>query len=221
MTGRGGIARASLAAAGEMIQAQFMYDFADRAPFDEAAGREVRGADPYYHCYRALDGWMFFAAPTERADALRKTAELSDLSEESEERLADLLAERFRLRRVSQWMATFAKTSVGVTALGSLHETRDASLQLESAGDIDLKNATFRSIRHDRHPMGRWVDLVAPNAVRPAKANIYIPGPAPKYGRDTRVILLRLGYSEAAIDAMIEAGTVSEQWSEKYLPEWP
>ena len=67
--------------------------------------------------------------------------------------------------------------------------------------------------------MGRWVDLVAPNAVRPVKADITIPGPAPKYGSNTRETLSRLGYSAAAIETMINAGAVSEQWSDKYLPE--
>ena len=66
LTGRGGIARAALAACGEMIQAQFMYDYEGRTPFDEPSGRGVRGWGPFYQCYQAADGWMFFAAPTER-----------------------------------------------------------------------------------------------------------------------------------------------------------
>ena len=40
--GVGGVAHASLAAAGNLIQAQFMYDHEARAPFDEPSGREVR-----------------------------------------------------------------------------------------------------------------------------------------------------------------------------------
>ena len=67
--------------------------------------------------------------------------------------------------------------------------------------------------------MGRWVDLVAPNAVRPEKAKIAIPGPAPKYGQDTRAILARLGYKDADIRRMIDTGAAAESWSEAYLPE--
>ena len=103
--------------------------------------------------------------------------------------------------------------------LASLLETRDEARQLESAGEIDIAEATFRVIRHDRHPMGRWCDLVAPNAVRPRAGRITIPGPAPKYGQHTRQILRRIGYGEGEIDAMIRSGAAGEAWSAKYLPE--
>ena len=101
----------------------------------------------------------------------------------------------------------------------SLLKTRDASLQLESEGDIDITQSTFRVIRHDQHPMGRWCDLVAPNAVRTQTSRITIPRPMPKYGRDTKVILERIGYDAAAIDAMLDSGAAGLSWSEKYLPE--
>jgi crotonobetainyl-CoA:carnitine CoA-transferase CaiB-like acyl-CoA transferase len=67
--------------------------------------------------------------------------------------------------------------------------------------------------------MGRWVDLAAPNAVRPVESHITIPGPAPKYGSETRAILRSLGYTSEDIDSMIAQGIASEAWSEKYLPE--
>lgn len=219
VTGKGGIARASLAAAGEMIQAQFMYDFDTRAPFDEPSGRKTLGWGPFYRCYAASDGWLFFAAPTERHAALARVPDLSDLSRLDDTDLESALSERFAQKPVAVWAQAFAGSSVGVTRLGSLHDTRDAGRQVESAGAIDIRNATFRAVRHDRHPMGRWVDLVAPNAVRPQNATITIPGPAPKYGQDTREILTRLGYGDTEIQRMIEKAVAAESWSEKYLPE--
>jgi len=219
VTGKGGVARASLAAAGEMIQAQFMYDFDGRSAFDEPSGREVRGWGSFYRCYAAADGWMFFAAPTERDAALQRVPDLSDLVGMEDAGLEDLLAERFAQKTVADWMRAFAGGSVGITPLGSLHGTREAGLQRESDGEIDICRATYRAVRHDQHPMGRWVDLVAPNAVRPEKAKIAIPGPAPKYGQDTRAILARLGYKDADIRRMIDSGAAAESWSEAYLPE--
>jgi crotonobetainyl-CoA:carnitine CoA-transferase CaiB-like acyl-CoA transferase len=219
VTGKGGVARASLAAAGEMIQAQFMYDFAGRAPFDEPSGRELRGWGPFYRCYAAADGWMFFAAPTERDAALSRVLGLSDLVGKGDTDLESALAERFAQKPLADWMRAFAGGSVGITPLGSLHGTRDAGLQRESEGEIDISKATFRAVRHDQHPMGRWVDLVAPNAVRPEKAGITNPGPAPKYGQHTREILAHIGYTHEEIRRMIESGAAAESWSDKYLPE--
>lgn len=219
VTGKGGVARAALAGCGAMIQAQFMYDFDGRAPFDEPAGREARGWGPFYHCYRAADGWMFFAAPTERGAALARVPELEDLSELGEDVLVVRLAERFARHPVCHWQRRLREGSASVVPLGSLSDNREAGLHHESEGPADIRKATYRAIRHDRHPMGRWVDLVAPNAVRPDHGTITIPGEAPKPGAQTRAILSRLGCSEAEIAAMIKAGVAGEGWSTRYLPE--
>lgn len=219
ITGRGGLARATLAAAGEMIQAQFMYDYPGRAPFNEPSGREAHGWGPFYQCYEAADGWMFFAAPTERQNAFTRVPELKQLADITEDELSERLAQCFAKAPIAHWTESFRGTSVGIVPLGSLQSTREQGLQLESSGDVDIKGTTYRAVRHDTHPMGRWVDLAAPNAVRPARAHISIPGPAPKYGAETRTILSRLGYTAAQIDTMIAQGSAAEFWSEKYLPE--
>ena len=219
LTGKGGVARAALAGCGAMIQAQFMYDFDGRAPFDEPAGRQARGWGPFYHCYRAADGWMFFAAPTERAAALARVPELADLAGQDEDGLAEALADRFATHPIAHWQARFAGGSASVVPLGSLSDNRDANLHLESHGPADIRHATYRAIRHDQHPMGRWVDLVAPNAVRPDRAAITIPGHAPKPGAQTRAILSQIGLTEADITAMIDEGAAATGWSDKYLPE--
>lgn len=218
-TGAGGVARASLAASGAMIQTPFMYDFVGRAPFDEPSGREARGDGPFYHGFAARDGWIFFAAPAEGREALKRVPDLADLATFPEAELRPALADRFATRPVSHWVEAFRGSRSAAIALGSLQATRDAALQHESEGPPDLRVATYRTVRHDRHPMGRWVDLVAPNAVRPDHAPITIPGHMPKYGADTRAVLAEIGLATAEIERMIAEGSAGENWSEKFLPE--
>lgn len=202
-----------------MIQAPFMYDFEHRPPFNEPAGRETMGWGPYYRCYQAADRWLFFAAPSLGAHALTLVPRLADLAGLPDDEVEIALTLRFRQLPAQEWARAFNASSAAAIHLGSLQSTRDEALQLESKGDIDISQATFRAIRHDRHPMKRWCDLVAPNAVRPQFSKITIPGPAPKYGSNTRTVLGRLGFAPEQIEAMIAAGDASEGWSEKYLPE--
>ena len=219
ITGETDTARASLAAAGNLIQAQFMYDFDGRPPFNEPSGREVRGWGPFYRCYEAKDGWFFFAAPVEKFNALANESELAKLQNTPVEKLQTGLAQVFRERTIEYWQDVFMQTSSAAVPLKSLMDTRDESLALESEDQIDIRKSTFSTIRHDRHPMGRWVDLVAPNAVRPMKGEVRIPGPMPKYGQHTRQILRDLGYSDNEINTLLQQGIAGLSWSENYLPE--
>ena len=79
--------------------------------------------------------------------------------------------------------------------------------------------ATYRAVRHDQHPMGRSVDLAAPNAVPPPNAPITNPGSAPDYSVQTGSILAGLSFESDQIDAMMTLGEVSEKWSPAYFPE--
>ena len=196
-----------------------MYDYAGRSEFDEPSGRHAQGWGPFYRCYKASDQWLFLAAPQEGRDLLARVPLLADPEDLEDEALEKAIGQRIGQRPFSHWKDAIAQGSTTVIGLASLHGTRDAALQFESEGKIDIKNATFRAVRHDRHPMGRWVDQVAPNAVRPKTAEITIPGPAPKYGADTVQVLQSLNCSRADIEEMLLKGDAATQWSDKYLPE--
>jgi len=217
--GGGDVARSSLAAAGQLIQLPFMYDFEVRAPFDEPSGREVKGAHALYRCYRAADGWFFLAAMPERLAALAQIPELSDVASAPAEALNAYLAERFGTRDLAYWVAELHPRGAAIQPTDTMARVRGAHLTRESETEPDLSDATFAFVRHDRHPLGRPVDLVAPNAIRPRRAGLTVPGHAPKYGTHSREILAALGYGAAEIDALIAAGVVAESWSEDYLPE--
>ncbi|MEM6579227.1 MAG: CoA transferase, partial [Pseudomonadota bacterium] len=218
-TGRVATARTSLAAAGNLIQAQFMYDFANRPPFDEPSGRDARGAGPFYRSYEASDGWFFFAAPAEPFDALRRVPELSALDETETHAIEEAMERVFATQPISYWAAKLAHGSTAVMPLGSLLNTLEDTLVRESAGEPDIHGATFCALRHDRHPMGRWTDLAAPTAIRPDRAKITIPNPAPKYGAQTRDVLAQSGFSQTEIQSLLASRAAAESWSDNYLPE--
>lgn len=218
-TGRVATARTSLAAAGNLIQAQFMYDFENRGPFDEASGRHARGSGPFYRSYQAEDGWFFFAAPTDRFDALRRAPDLSQFNAQADAELEDALECAFREKPVRYWQKHLAYGATAIMPLGSLLQTLEDTLVCESVSEPDVRAGTFCAVRHDCHPMGRWTDLAAPNAVRPHAAKITLPGPAPKYGAQTREVLARVGYSTSEINALLACNAAAESWADKYLPE--
>lgn len=217
--GKGATARASLAAAGQLIQLPFMIDYDGRPAFDEPAGREVKGWGPLYHCYEAADGWFFFAIEEADLPGLVRLPGLGAVTDLHGPELQQELSKCFREKDLAHWADLLRGIDAGFSPLATLQGLREDNLQLESEGSPDLTDSSYSFVRHDQHPSGRAVDLVAPNAIRPQWSRITIPFPARKYGSDSRVLLAELGYSTDEIESLIVQGVVSESWSEDYLPE--
>jgi crotonobetainyl-CoA:carnitine CoA-transferase CaiB-like acyl-CoA transferase len=218
-TGLGDVARASLCAAGQLIQAPFMYDYRGRGPFNEPSGREVKGWNPIYRAYKAKDGWFFFAARDSHLVDLSSLTGFESASGLSGEALEEELESIFASRPMTHWLTVLQAADLGAQRLNKMHDVCETNLVRESTGEPDLDAPTFAFVRHDRHPSGRWVDLVAPNAIRPSEATIRIPGPMPKPGAQSREILSDLGLATDEIEMMIADVLVAEEWCRKYLPE--
>lgn len=217
--GEGAIARASLAAAGQLIQLPFMIDYEGRPPFDEPAGRSVKGWGPLYHCYEAADGWFFLAIEQQALAKLAQLPGMEAVSGLDGSELQQVMSDCFRRQNLVHWANLLQGIDAGFAPLATLQALREDNLQIESEGSPDLCDSTYSFVRHDQHPSGRSVDIVAPNAIRPRLARITIPLPAPKYGSDSRTLLAELGYSTEKIEDLIYRGVVAERWSEDYLPE--
>ena len=200
-TGEAVPARASLAAAGQLIQTPFMFDFEGRPPHDEPSGRQTKGYGPLYRCYEASDGWFFLAAKPAQWPALAQAVAVDEPAQ---------LEGRFHEAPRQHWLDRLRAADIGATAIGSLAAWRERPRHPASSFQFD---------RHASHPSGHLVELVSPSAIRPTDARLAPLAPAEKFGASTRRILAELGFSAAEIEAMLQAGAVAESWSRQYLPD--
>ncbi|WP_033289236.1 CoA transferase [Amycolatopsis jejuensis] len=187
------VMRTSLAAAGQLLQIPFLHDGPGRDDLPEPSGPGTLGASPGYQCYRAADGWFFLAGPDENVDYA------------------------FADHDVDHWVKLLSPRGFAVQRIEHIATLRERGLVRESAGPVPLRSSGV-FVRHDRHPSGHEVDLVAPQAIRGEHLQVRMPSDAPQYGRHTREVLAELGYRPGDIAAMLRDGVVSDHWSETYLP---
>jgi crotonobetainyl-CoA:carnitine CoA-transferase CaiB-like acyl-CoA transferase len=212
-SGKGDVARTSLAAAGQWLQSRFMYDYEGRPPFDEPRGRAVKGEGAFYRCYQAADGWFFLAAPNLVLENLKSSSLLAATADIAADRLESWLETVFVTKPVAFWKAHFHEFDVAIQPLESLANIRETSV------GISPVTHTVCFHKDAEHPSGRVIEHVAATAVRPQRAELVSLVAAEKYGKSTRAILSELDYSEAQIDALLQRGVVSETWSRQYLPD--
>ena len=118
-------------------------------------------------------------------------------------------------------MKAFPAAGLGCHRIDTLEAIRHRYLHEVVSDQLDDDWDDGRSISVVRmmdHPVGGFVDTVPPAYVRLRNAPIRLLGPAPKQGRDTREILLELGYSPAQIDQWICEEVVKEEFHEAFLP---
>lgn len=212
-TGKGDIARTSLAAAGQWLQSRFMFDYSERPPFDEPRGREVKGEGALYRCYKASDCWFFFAAPNLDLRSLESSPLLASLSKLPLETLEKQLEDLFATKPCQFWKLEFLPFGAAVQPLESLVKIREAGVSRSS----DKNTVCF--IRDNEHPSGRRIEYVASTAVRAHRAIIAQRGAAEKYGSSTQKILAELKYTPEQQQDLLKKGVISETWSKQYLPD--
>ena len=217
----GSLARSSLIAAGQLIQVPFMYDYAERSPFNEPSGRYIKGQDALYRCYKAADGWFFLAV--DRKTKLPAFGELVSLNVDLERLtlLESCLEELFATQAMEHWQKLFTPVDIACQPLLSMGQWRERQLMLADGPDktVDLAGpSSVAFVSYADHPCGYRVDLIAPNAIRSADAAVILPTVMPKYGADTRRLLADLGFAEVEIDEMLAQGVAATSWSKNYLP---
>ena len=211
-TGRGDVARTSLATAGQWLQARFLFDFPGRPAFNEPRGRDAKGEHAFYRCYRAEDGWFFLAAPSAIAERIRGYELFSALPVD-ERQQEEWLSAVFAKEPIKFWHDYLKHEDVAVTRLATLGELRDRYMN----SDPQQNTVTFR--RDEAHPCGRGVSYIQPTAIRSESSTICRLTPNEKYGESTRRILGQLGYADGEIEEFHRRGTVASSWSEQFLPD--
>lgn len=223
MTGIADVARTSLIACGQLLQAPFTYDYEGRAPFDEPNGPGAKGDGPLYRCYKASDGWFFLAAMNKNSRDLESIEGLSGCASLVDKSLEQFFEVTLVRQPMEVWIKRFTAAGIGAVALESLSELRekygsDYSCDDHSSENREKNSSTFQFTSHKNHPSGHRVDIFSPCSIRSEYASQFVPAPSEKIGTKTRAILKDLGYSARETERLFEEAVVSESWSEQYLP---
>jgi len=179
-----------------------------RPPLTRVDG-EFRGLGPLYRLYRAADGWVFLAAPTERdwaalAAALGAYGSLSAGCFATPQgraanagALAEALAAIFATRGKDEWEAELTAADVGCVAVAQ-------------------ENAEWRMQDDEFYQAGYAVDAVSPifgEHRRPAPLNRFSRSATKadagcRLGQHTDALLREIGYDDARIASLRERDIV-------------
>jgi crotonobetainyl-CoA:carnitine CoA-transferase CaiB-like acyl-CoA transferase len=170
-----------------------MVEYDNRPPLP-TPGVELYGLGARYRLYRASDGWVFLAAPSDKEwRACARALELSDTLDEAE--LAAVLEERFATRSAVEWERELAAHDVTCAAVvaGPIEEV--VMLGGGMGKELGIVTETSNPVLGDYLrllPLVRYERLGG------------VAGPAPLCGAQTDAVLAELGYDAEAIDRLRE-----------------
>ena len=213
------VARTSLAAAGQLIQAPFMYDYESRPPWDEPAGRDARGESPTHSLYRAADGWMFVAVSDgeTRSAALRSMLQLNDPESLSREDLHGRDGGAIHALPVNEWRRRLEPHGVSIQPLQTLAQVRaEHTSDRDQSPPWSSSSFLFTSDRQSR----RWTGSHSGRADRgeATQCRRQIPSDRRSTANTPTPSLQRLGYSRKRSRSLLSRGVAARQWSDAYLP---
>ena len=216
--GRIGRGRTSLSANSGLLQIPFAYDFRGRSLFDEPSGPEVNGYDPLSRFYSTASGvYILLSAYETDLPRFRNVEGLEGLPDIPEAERAVFLAGAFQLYPATEWIERLRAADIGCAICNNIDALRAENLR-EPDGTPGTDRGSYSFSQYVDHPSGHEIIQLDPYAVRPTRARIFALPPTEKFGASTRQIRNELGYSEAAIDRMLNSGQISESWSAEYLP---
>jgi crotonobetainyl-CoA:carnitine CoA-transferase CaiB-like acyl-CoA transferase len=160
---------------------------------------QLYGLSARYRLYRASDGWVFLAAPTDRDwDALAAALDLAEELRDDDDALAVVLEERFATRAADEYELELTPRGVACVAVSS--EPLDGILFSELGRSLGVVAPTT-------HPTIGEYPRCTPMVAFSRSGGV--AGPAPLCGQQTHAVLAELGYSRDRIEALRAAGVVA------------
>lgn len=214
-TGAVSRARTSLSAVTNLAQVPFAFDYEGRAPFDEPSGREALGYHELSHFYPTARGWIYLDSNREELTRLDQVEGLEGVA--AAEDVRAFLTEAFSKAPADYWALNLQRAGIAAAMPMAIEDLR-AQYSREADGNpgTDLGSFAFSIFRD--HPSGHCITQIDHYSIRPAEARIKAITPAERFGHSTRAVLAGVGYSEQAIDDMIERGIAGFGWGKEFLP---
>lgn len=215
VTGQVSRARTSLASLGNLVQIPFCFDYAGRAPFDEPSGRDAVGYSDLSRFYRTADDWLYLDSNAAELARLACVEGLTGLAEANDH--AAFLSPALLTATAATWQSRLHAAGIAAAVPDNIDNLRQRYSR-PADGRPGTDNGSYSFSVYADHPSGHCVTQLDPFAIRPRSAPIRALTPAEKFGASTRTVLRDFGYSDAQVDALIARKSISESWSEEYLP---
>lgn len=215
VTGQISRARTSLASLGNLVQIPFCFDYAGRAPFAEPSGRDAVGYSDLSRFYRTADDWLYLDSNALELERLARVEGLAGLAEANDH--AAFLGPALLTATAATWQSRLHAAGIAAAVPDNIDSLRQRYSR-PADGRPGTDNGSYSFSVYADHPSGHCVTQLDPFAIRPRNAPIRALPAAEKFGASTRRVLRDFGYSEAQIDALIACKSISESWSQEYLP---
>ncbi|EPC01636.1 carnitine dehydratase [Litchfieldella anticariensis FP35 = DSM 16096] len=208
-------ARTSLSAVTNFAQLPFAFDYERRAPFDEPSGREALGNHALSHFYRTEDGWIFLDASPAELEKLEAIEDLGGIGQAQDR--AEFLRAAFAKAPSAYWIEVLHEVDIAAAQPLAIETLREWYSR-EADGTVRIDGGSYAFSIYRDHPSGHCITQIDHYAIRPREAAIKAVSPTERFGHSTRRILSQVGYSEPAIDSMIERGVAGLGWGKEFLP---
>ncbi len=216
--GRIGRGRTSLSANSGLLQVPFAFDYRERSLFDEPSGPDATGWDELSRFYSTASGvYILLSSYVADLPRFRTVEGLEELPDIPAEDRAAYLANAFQSAAATEWVERLRAADIGVAICDNIDALRAENTRIAD-GTSGTENGSYSFSTYPDHPSGHEVTQLDPYAVRTSRSKVTAVSPSEKFGTSTRIILQELGYSDQAIETMLQSGDLSESWSAEYLP---